>query len=89
MKILKFHFLNVLFQLTELGNYLSESDKIKSVTLRNAALDDSTFSTLALSLQMTQSRPTILNFSLNQLGPEAVKSLATVVKNQPSIEIIM
>ena len=75
--------------MTELGNYLSHSSKVKSVTLRNAAMDDSSFNTLALSLQVTQSNPTLLNFSLNQMGPNAVKSLATVVKNKPDVEIIM
>lgn len=77
------------FQLTEINNYVAEMDNLKSVTLRNCALVDSSFQNIALSLQVTQSNPNLLNYSENQLGARSLAPLAIAIKNKPSIEIVM
>ena len=47
------------FQVTEVGDFLSKGDNLKSVCMRNAGIDDAMFESIADSLRATKSNPLV------------------------------
>ncbi|KAH3713028.1 uncharacterized protein LOC127856846 [Dreissena polymorpha] len=76
-------------QVAELSNFITKNHDLKSVTLRNSALEDTSFLSLARALQMSPSNPSIVNLGLNNLGPDSMTAFANVIKNKPAMEVII
>ncbi|WAR17144.1 RINI-like protein [Mya arenaria] len=76
-------------QVMELSTFIKERDHIREVTLCNTALTDTMFTSLAQSLQASQSSFYLLNLGVNNLGPKSVTQLAPVIKNQAGLKVII
>lgn len=76
-------------QVTEVADFISTGDSVKSVCLRNAGIDDEKFVPIADSLIATKSKPLMLNFNLNQMTSGSVEKMIEVLLDKPSIEILL
>lgn len=76
-------------QVEEVTSFISSTNQLSSLCLRNAGIDDEMFGLIAEALKSSEAKPMMLNLNLNKMTSGCVDRLTEMLADKPTVEILL